>query len=155
MTLRKRSILTAAISALFAPAAIEQVTNDPNGPSGPQEIDACGTLVQMGPCVVFEGGGGSYVLADYGRFRIGDAVRVIGTADPDCITICPDADGCIRGAVLYDPAIWPCGTPIPSVGEDLLPAITESACSALGSAATMLTIVGLIATRVRRRRPLS
>lgn len=139
------------LALAVAPPTHGQVTNATGG-DGPMEIDACGTLVQAGSCVVFATAGGRFVLADYGDFRAGDAVRVIGTADPTCIQICPDADGCIRGAVLYDPARFPCGTDIPSLRDDLLPALTESACSALGGALGMLTVGGLLITSRRRRR---
>ncbi|TWT45202.1 hypothetical protein RAS1_16240 [Phycisphaerae bacterium RAS1] len=81
-------------------------------PAGPEPIDACGVLVQGRECVLFEGGGGSYYLSNYGRFRAGDAVRVVGTVDPDCSAICSDADGCISGAEVYDPVSFPCGQPI-------------------------------------------
>lgn len=91
--------------------ALGQTDNaEPNLPAGP--FDACGTLVSTGDCVLFNGGGGMFYVADTGRFRVGDSVRVVGTLNPNCTTICADADGCISGAVLYDPAVLPCGTPV-------------------------------------------
>ena len=108
-------------------------------------FDACGTLAQEGRCVLFDGGGGKYVLADYGGFRVGDAVRVVGTLDPNCTTICASSDGCIRGAVLYDPAVLPCGTHIPSLPADLL----GSACTAASAAVAGGLGAGLWFTRRR------
>jgi hypothetical protein len=88
-------------------------------PSGPFEIDACGTLVRGVECVLFETGGARYFLANYGRFRVGDKVRVVGTVNPDCVTICGEGDGCVQGAVLYDPAVFPCGTDLPDLPGDI------------------------------------
>ena len=111
------------------------------------EIDACGTLVQGTHCVLFEGGGGKYYIPDYGRYRVGDAVRVVGTVDTNCITICSDADGCIRGAALYDPAIYPCGTAIPNFPGD----IVTNACTTVSGGLGSLAVVGMWLTRGRRR----
>ena len=78
------------------------------------DFDACGVLSPGNGCVLFVGGGGSYVIAaDAEGFGFGDPVRVVGTLDTTCITICPAADGCIRGATLYNPAVFPCGTALP------------------------------------------
>jgi len=115
---------------------------------GMQPIDACGMLVQGHGCVLFQGGGGSYVVPDAGDFKFGDLVRVVGTVDPNCITICPDADGCIRGAVLYDPLVFPCGTRLPSFPGDLLTGLCETA----GGVLIGLPLAGLWYTRVRRGR---
>lgn len=136
-------------SILAATPIANAQSGDPN--SGPIEIDACGVLVQAGSCVVFQTNGGNYVLADYGRYRAGDSVRVIGTADPDCVQICASADGCIRGATLYDPAQLPCGTDIPSLADDLIPALTESACSALSGSLALIGVIGAALTRRRSR----
>lgn len=111
-----------------------------------REIDACGVLVRVGGCILFEEGGGRYYIPDPGRYREGDAVRVIGTVDPTCITICTAADGCIRGAVLYDPAVFPCGTPLPSLANDIL----GSACSGLSTAISAGLLVSLWFTARRR-----
>lgn len=126
-------------SPLFA-----QSTDD----TTPHEVDDCGTLVRGVDCVLFEGGGGRYYLADYGKFRVGDTVRVVGTADPTCITICADADGCIRGAVVYDPTVYPCGTPIPSLG-DLGGAVVNSICTAATGALGSAALIGMFMTRGR------
>ncbi len=111
--------------------------------SGLTAIDACGTLVQGESCVLFEGGGGRYVVPDAGDFRVGDAVRVVGTLDPSCVTICKDADGCILGGKLYDPARSPCGTPLPQFPQDLV----TSACTALSGALLTFTLAGLWCAR--------
>jgi hypothetical protein len=107
-----------------------------------REIDACGVLVQGAGCVLFEGGGGTYVVVASGDFQFGDAVRVVGTVDTGCITICPEADGCIRGATLYDPAVLPCGTDLPNLPADLVSGL----CSTISASLLMLTAVGLWCT---------
>ena len=141
MTLRMTLLI--AVLSLTGPAWTQ--TNDDT--EGPRAIDACGVLVQGAGCVLFEGAGGSWVVPDAGRFDFGDAVRIVGTADPDCITICPDADGCIRGAVLYDPLVFPCGTPLPSFPDDLVTGLCES----LGGALVALPLAGMWCTRPGRR----
>lgn len=88
---------------------------DEGPPRGP--IDACGVLVQDGSCVLFQGGGGLLFLSDYGGFKAGDAVRVTGTIT-DCVTLC-EADGCVAGAVVYDPTVLPCGEPLPDFPGDI------------------------------------
>ena len=140
-----RSATVAALLAAFANVATAQTTQ----PSG-QEIDACGTLVQVGRCVLFSGAGGNFVLADYGNFRLGDAVRVVGTINTDCMNICAEADGCIQGAVVYDPAIMPCGTPIPDLGTDLAVAAIDSLCTGASAAIGAAGLVGMALTGRRR-----
>ena len=112
------------------------------------DIDECGTLVQAGRCVLFEGGGGRYVLSDYGSFHVGDTVRVVGTVDTNCTSICSESDGCVRGAVLYDPAVLPCGTHIPSLPGDLV----TNACTAASAAIAGGLGAGLWFAR-RRKQP--
>lgn len=90
-----------------------------NEPAQAGPIDACGTLVQGAECVLFEGDGGRFVLSDYGRFKVGDAVRVVGTVNPNCVTICGEGDGCIQDALVYAPEQFPCGTSLPSFPGDL------------------------------------
>lgn len=120
---------------LIGPLALAQSEGQATD-TGSSDFDACGTLVRTQDCVLFDGGGGRYALSNYGRFQVGDAVRVVGTLDPSCVTICGQADGCIRGALLYDPVQYPCGTNIPSLSEDLLPSLCATASGALGSIAT-------------------
>jgi len=56
----------------------------------------CGYLVQGVECVLFQAdGGGLYVLDNYGRYRVGQHVRVMGMYDPNCATYCMQGDGCI------------------------------------------------------------
>lgn len=144
--MRSHAILVALMT--FAVRALAQT--DPDN-VGPQEIDACGVFVRGNGCVLFEGGGGLYVVADPGDFAFGEPVRIVGTVDPDCLTICPEADGCIRGAVAYDPAVLPCGTPIADFPGDLLTGI----CSAAGTAVTGLTLFGMWLARPGRGRGVS
>ncbi len=132
-----------AILLLARPPALAQSGNgngNSNGSGAGGEIDACGILVRDGNCVLFDGGGGRYVLSDYGDFTVGDPVRVVGTIDENCITICNTADGCIRGAIVYDPAVLPCGTPV---------SVPFDPCSGLSAGLMMLTIAGLAAVRRR------
>ena len=124
--------LILAVTSAAAPA-MAQLSDEP-------DFDACGTLVRGAECVLFEGGGGRYVLSDYAGFKIGDAVRVIGTLDEACITICQEGDGCIRGAEVFSPAVFPCGTPV---------SVEFDPCSGLSSALLALPLLGM---RFCRRR---
>jgi hypothetical protein len=105
----------------------------------PRPFDECGVLMQVGNCVLFAGAGGNYYLPDAGDYRVGDAVRVVGTLYPNCSTICTEADGCISGAAVYDPAVFPCGTDLPNFPGDLLAGLCTAvgtgllACSAIGT----------------------
>jgi hypothetical protein len=128
--------------AAFCPLAAAQ---DGNGVT-PGEIDACGLLVSKGGCVLFEGGGGSLFLSDYGDFRAGDVVRVIGTVNPNCTTICEEADGCIADAQVYNPLVFPCGTDIPSFPGDII----GDLCTSLSGALTATMLIGLWFARPRR-----
>lgn len=120
--------LNVLIVAAFAAApALAQLSDEP-------DFDACGVLVQGAECVLFTGGGGSFVLSDYANFKIGDLVRVIGTLDENCITICQEGDGCIRGAEVFDPAVFPCGTPV---------RVEFDPCSGLSAALLALPLVGM------------
>jgi hypothetical protein len=138
------------IFALFACLALPPIAA---AQSTMAEIDECGTLIQGNSCVLFQGSSGKYVLTDYGRFHVGDAVRVTGSADANCPSICPDADGCVRGSHIYDPSVLPCGTPISNVQTDLLPNLCTAATGALTTAAgTGLLLIGR-RRRARGRRP--
>ncbi len=144
--MKRRRYLAVALIAIAATVAHAQ--SDNGNDNSAAEFDACGTLIRSeAGCTLFSGGGGQFVLADYGGFRVGDAVRVVGTLDPACVTICPDADGCIRGAVVYDPAVLPCGTPID---------VAFDPCSGLSAGLLALSALGFVLTRpaghARRRR---
>jgi hypothetical protein len=123
-----------------------QTQQNDNGGLRFQLFDACGLLKEGNGCILFEGGGGTYVLPDAGGFDFGDVVRVVGTLDPECVTICTDADGCIRGAAVYDPTVFPCGTDLPNFPDDIF----TNACSSLGTALPAAALVGLWLTRRRR-----
>lgn len=140
-TSQSRAVLGPLVLALLAAAAFGQ-TQD----TTPQAIDECGTLVfSSSGCILFQGTGGMVYIPDTGRFRVGDAVRVVGTLDPTCKTICKDAAGCVRGAVLYDPAVFPCGQALPSFPGD----IVTNACTTVSTAVLTLTLAGLWYTRRR------
>lgn len=125
----------ATVMLATAPAALAQDPNSSDGADATEtEIDACGTLVRGVTCVMFETGGKQYYLADYGGFDIGDEVRVVGTVDPACITICLQGDGCIRGATVYDPRVFPCGTDLPDFPADICSAAASAALSGLAAA---------------------
>ena len=141
----RRAPVALALLLSHVAAVSAQTTTAPST----TEIDACGVLISGGNCVMFSGGGGNYVLSDYWNYRVGDAVRVVGTVDPACATICGSADGCIRGAVVYDTAVLPCGTPLPSFPGDLLSGL----CSAVSAAVAASTAGGLLLScRAGRRR---
>ncbi len=141
MPLVTRPLLALGLALSLAALACAQTTTAPSS----TEIDACGVLISGGNCVLFSGGGGNYVLSDYGDYRVGDAVRVVGTVDPQCATICGSADGCIRGAVVYDPTVLPCGTALPSFPGDLLSGL----CSAVSAGIAASTTGGLLLSRRR------
>lgn len=138
--MRIAPLLTVILSLACVPRATSQTTD-----SGPREIDTCGVLVRGAGCAIFEGGGGRFVITDTGRFTFGDAVRVVGTVDPLCITICGDVDGCVRGAILYDPAIYPCGTRLPDFPGDIVTGV----CSQVGTGLVFATLAGLWLTRIQ------
>jgi hypothetical protein len=137
-SLCQRALATALLALAPSTVASAQTAAGP--------IDGCGQLVQGATCVLVEVGGGRYVLTDFYGYRVGDAVRVVGEIDPDCITICADADGCIRGAVLYDPAQFPCGQPLPNLAADI--------CTGVASGLTFPALALLLfAPRSWRRKP--
>ena len=133
----------ARFALILGAAVLVSTAHGQTDPNATPEIDACGVLAQLGSCVVFEAAGGSYVIPDPGGFRVGDAVRVTGTLDPSCTTICKGANGCIRGATLYNPAVLPCGSNLPNIPGDLVTGL----CSAISSSLLMLTFTGLWWTR--------
>lgn len=138
MILRRIIAWTGVVAVVIGvPTAGAQVLPGP-------AFDECGVLVRGVECVLFEGGGGRYVLSDYGNFKVGDTVRVVGTLNENCITICSEADGCISDAVVYDPTVLPCGTEIPSISADTC---ATTAAGLLGSA-----LGGVALTRGRPRR---
>lgn len=128
-------------SFMLAASALAQ------GP-GMTAFDECGVLTPGSGCILVDTGGGRYIITEAGRFGFGDEVRVVGTLDPACTSICPEADGCIRGAELYDPDFYPCGQAIPSFPADLVSGICTSASAGL----VLATFVGLVATRPRHVR---
>ncbi len=142
-------VVLAVLFACLAPLAGAQTGNGggSNSQTGPQPFDACGTLVRGTECVLFEGGGGKYYVPDTGGHHVGDTIRVVGTLDPNCATFCQDADGCISGAKVYDPAVYPCGTAIPSFPGDII----TNACTTISAGTLALSIVGMYLTRGTRR----
>lgn len=141
-------IATAAAALVLLAAPVGALADSANA-DGMQAIDACGVLVQGAGCVLFEGGGGTYVVVNVDDFQFGDAVRVVGTVDPECVTICPEADGCIRGAAVYDPAVFPCGTDLPNLPAD----IVTDACTMASGVLVAGTVAGLMLARPRRPVP--
>jgi len=91
-------------------------------------------IVRGDTCFLLEVAGGRFYVADYGGYAEGETVHVTGTVDRSCITICGDADGCIRGAVLYDPAVFPCGEPIPDPQLDICGSAASAVAGSLGLA---------------------
>lgn len=128
-------------------AAAPAVAQDTGEPPVTEEIDECGVIVRGQTCFLLAVAGGRFYVADYGGYQEGDTVHVTGTVDRSCITICGDADGCIRGAILYDPAVFPCGEPIPDPQID----ICGSAASALAGSLGLALWFSHRAMRIRRR----
>lgn len=58
-------------------------------------FNRCGTLVQGTECVLLESAGGRYAVENLGDFEVGDRVRVIGTRDDSCASLCQEGDGCV------------------------------------------------------------
>ncbi len=125
---------SAAARLMLAAAALSEAGATARAQSPARTpFDACGVLISDGTCVLFEGGGGRYYLPEYGddSFRVGDAVRIVGTLDPGCTAFCNDFDGCISGASAYDPAIYPCGTELPNLQVDIINGVCDSVTAAL------------------------
>lgn len=60
-------------------------------------FDRCGVLVQGVECVLFQAdSGGLYVVQNLGGHVVGDRVRVQGSLNPQCVTICQQGNGCIE-----------------------------------------------------------
>jgi hypothetical protein len=56
-------------------------------------LEACGELVQVGDCTLFQSDvGGYYVLENFGDFVVGDHIRVAGCLQPGCLNNCPPLD---------------------------------------------------------------
>jgi hypothetical protein len=74
-------------------------------------FDGCGTIVPGVTCPkLFQAdAGGLWVLSTYGSFVVGDVVRVTGTADPSCITLCQQG-GCILNNSIQACAVCACTT---------------------------------------------
>lgn len=70
------------------------------------DFDECGVIVQGVECVLFQADSGLLLVVNLAGFSVGDEVRVIGTYDPGCFTICLQGDGCI-----FDEEILPCDPP--------------------------------------------
>jgi hypothetical protein len=92
MTLRNLPALLLAVSVMgLAPAASAAA------PSG-IPFDECGDMVQGVTCpIMFEDTMGRlWILDDTAGFQVGDHVRVIGTSELGCISLCNQGNGCIH-----------------------------------------------------------
>jgi hypothetical protein len=141
VTMTFRWLLAGVAASLLAASA-------PAQSAAMTAFDECGVLTPGSGCILVDTGSGRYIVTDAGRFAFGDEVRVVGTLDPACTSICPEADGCIRGAELYDPDFYPCGQAIPSFPADLVSGICTSASAGI----LLATFAGLFVTRPRHTR---
>jgi len=67
-------------------------------PTASRSFRGCGVLVGGAECVLFRADiGGLCVLANLGSFGPGARVRVSGTVNPNCATICQQAEVCGEG----------------------------------------------------------
>lgn len=99
---------TALFIAATAAPALAQTSQPTN-----TDFDSCGVLIRGTECVLFQGAGGKYfVEGDFSHFKVGDSVRVVGELNANCITICQEIDGCVGNAEVFDPLLFPCGTPV-------------------------------------------
>lgn len=75
------------------------------------DFDECGKLVEGAECVLFQGQSGLYVLDNLGSFVVGDQVRVQGTLNLGCVTICQQGNGCVQNNTIGKCAdFYACGT---------------------------------------------
>jgi hypothetical protein len=83
-------------------AAILTLTAAPALAQGP--FEGCGTIIQGVTCPrLFQAdAGGIWLLSNIGSAQVGDRVRVVGTLDPTCITICQ------QGGCILNNTIGPC-----------------------------------------------
>ena len=97
--LQTLSLLAAAAVLSFSNTASAQIA-----------YDECGQFIQGTNCILFADGNGREWLLDIdvSGQPLGVDLRVTGTADPLCVTICLQGNGCINGA-----AITTCGGPPP------------------------------------------
>jgi hypothetical protein len=118
--------------ALFLASAALALLAGPLPASAPSagSYAGCGEIVQGITCpkLFLDDLGALWLLDDYGGFGVGDSVFVTGTADPSCISICMQGNGCITGTTIAacpaDPTIpycfcasgAPCGNTDPTAG---------------------------------------
>jgi hypothetical protein len=118
----------AAAGALGAGAALVALAL----PSSAQtyNFDGCGTVIQGVTCpkLFRDTANKLWLLQSFGSFQVGDYVYVTGMADPNCISICQQGNGCIANNTIAlcppDPSKpfcfcgsgAPCGNNDPSAG---------------------------------------
>ena len=92
------------------PSLAQQQTVGPN-PQPVPIFDECGTVIEPGVCRLFMADdGNNYVVAGLNSVNVGDRVRVIGSTDMICATMCTTpVSGCILNPTLTFCAT---GTPV-------------------------------------------
>jgi hypothetical protein len=115
------------------------------GPCAAQ-FSACGTLVQIGVCVLFQtDNSATYVLDQMDGFFTGDRVQVTGTLDPNCVHSCSPTNGCVTVS-----AIVSCATPFSTCGVLTQRAQCVAFVADTGGTFTLETVGGFVAgDRVR------
>lgn len=94
------------------------------------EIDACGQLVQGAECLVFRPDGElrTYHVENLGDFTAGERVRVTGTRDSSCATICGESSGCIvANSIRAADSDCPPATPVCPLAALSLPLLVPTA----------------------------
>ena len=98
-------------------------------------FSGCGTLFQGVECVLFRADDGSvYILDNLGSFVAGDRVRVVGTLDPVCLSICQQGNGCIQGNTI-------------TAGQTVCPGGPVPICPAVSTTLLALSVLGLLRWR--------
>jgi hypothetical protein len=99
-------------------------------------ITTCGRLVDGVTCVLLEDDCGRLLVIDEtGDFQVGQRVEISGTFDGDCLSICLEAAGCVRGnTIRAAPAGCACGRSGGGGGGIVCPAISGGLLILFGAA---------------------
>jgi hypothetical protein len=117
-------LLGAALALVAAPAAFTQ------------GFDQCGTVEAGVTCPrLFRADDQSLWLLDVSlsAYQVGDRLRVQGMADPSCINVCQQGNGCINGATLLT-----CGLTPPVICAPGAPNSTGQAGTVVASGSTQV-----------------
>ena len=80
--------------------AVVLIAAAPNMAAAQLPFTGCGTLIAGVECVLFQADVGGLYVVNTAGFSIGDHVRVVGTLNPSCITVCMQGNGCIANSTM-------------------------------------------------------